>query len=118
MGWRQLVLEIPRCNTPSGDKRIGAIVFCMTGLETAGAISSIVIAVVTTATLIVLIWYTVETHKLRVEAQRQNEHSIMPIVMLQSVFVQGQHVGISRPAIRNLGSGPAFNVYVGPMQIS
>lgn len=90
----------------------------MTGLEIAGAISSIVIAVVTTATLIVLILYTVETHKLRLEAQRQNENSIMPIVMLQSVFVQGQHVGISRPSIRNLGSGPAFNVYVGPIQIS
>jgi hypothetical protein len=75
-------------------------------------------AAVTTATLIVLIWYTVETYKLRLEAQRQSENSIMPIVMLQSVYVQGEHMGISRPTIRNLGSGPAFNVYVGPMQIS
>ena len=90
----------------------------MTGLETAGAVASIMTACVTMATLGVLIWYTIETHKLRLEAQRQNENSMMPIVMFQSVYTQGQHAGISRLVIRNLGSGPAFNVYVGPMEIS
>src|SRR5665213_702779 len=84
----------------------------MTGLETAGAIASIVTTAVTTLTLIALIWYTVETHHLRREAQRQNENSMMPIVVCQSVYVQGQHAGASRPVIRNLGSGPAFNVYM------
>jgi hypothetical protein len=90
----------------------------MTGLETAGAVASLVTAGVTTATLIVLIWYTVETHKLRLEAQRQNEHSMMPIVVFQPVYIQGQNIGQNRLVIRNLGAGPAFNVELGPMQIS
>lgn len=90
----------------------------MTGLETAGAIASIVTTAVTAATLIVLIWYTVETQRLRREAQRQNENSIMPIVMFQSVSVRGQHLTVSRPVIRNLGSGPAFNVSVDPMTLA
>src|SRR5260370_39247063 len=90
----------------------------MTGLETAGAIASIVTTAVTTATLIVLIWYTVETQRLRREAQRQNENSTMPIVMFQSVYVRGQNITVSRPVIRNLGSGPAFNVSVSPITLS
>jgi hypothetical protein len=90
----------------------------MTGLETAGAIASLVTACVTTATLMVLIWYTVETHKLRLEAQRQNEHSMMPIVVFQSVYMRGQPTGQNRLVMRNLGAGPAFNVQFGPMRIS
>ena len=84
----------------------------MTELETAGAVASIVTTAVATATLIVLTWYTVETQKLRREAQRQNENSMMPLVMFQSVYIQGQHAGASRLVIRNLGPGPAFNVYM------
>ena len=84
----------------------------MTELETAGAVASIVTTAVATATLIVLTWYTVETQKLRREAQRQNENSMMRLVMFQSVYIQGQHAGASRLVIRNLGPGPAFNVYM------
>jgi hypothetical protein len=89
----------------------------MTGLETAGAIASIVTTAVTTATLVVLIWYTVETQRLRREAQRQNENSMMPIVIFQSVYVKGQNITVSRPVIRNLGSGPAFNVTIDPITL-
>ena len=45
--------------------------FGMTGLETAGAFASVGTACVATVTLGVLIWYTIETHKLRLEAQRR-----------------------------------------------
>src|SRR6266478_4025758 len=90
----------------------------MTGLETAAAIASIVTTVVTALTLIVLIWYTQETHKLRLEAQRQNENSSMPIVVLQSTNIGGHTVINNCPVIRNLGSGPAFNVSIGSLSIS
>ena len=90
----------------------------MTGLETVGAVASIVIAAATTATLGVLIWYTIETYKLRREAQRQNENVMKPIVALQSVSVRGQYAGTPRPIIRNLGSGPAFNVCMEALRIA
>lgn len=89
----------------------------MTGLETAGAVASIVTTAVTTATLIVLIWYTVETQKLRREAQRQNENSMMPIVAAQTGYFE-PYVKSSCLAIRNLGSGPAFNIQISSIQIS
>ncbi|MGB9455389.1 MAG: hypothetical protein WCB12_05065 [Bryobacteraceae bacterium] len=89
----------------------------MTGLGTAGAIGSIVTALATTAALIVLIWYTVETHKLRLEAQRQNEHSMMPVVAFQTGYFP-PHTKSSSLVVSNLGSGPAFNIRISSIQLS
>jgi hypothetical protein len=69
-------------------------------------------------TLGFLVWYTVETFWLRKAAQQQNEHSTMPIVSFQSSYtVTGQPINVSLLAIRNMGSGPAFNVEIKPLAI-
>jgi hypothetical protein len=44
----------------------------MPGLETVAAIASIVTAGAGTVAMGFLIWYTIETHKLRVAAETQN----------------------------------------------
>jgi len=51
-------------------------------------------------TLGVLIWYTIETYKLRVAAQRQGETSVMPIL---AVFNEG-----SSFLVRNVGWGTSI----------
>src|SRR6266571_6025169 len=79
----------------------------MTGIETAGAIASIVTAGATSVTLAVLIWYTIETHKLRREAQRQNESALLPIVVIEEPPQDNPDAFI----IRNIGKGPAFQVF-------
>jgi hypothetical protein len=65
-----------------------------------------VIAVV--FTLIVLVWYTIETHRLRVAAVRQYDVAITPIVMIATV----QQARGEVLAIRNVGYGPAFNISI------
>ena len=95
----------------SGCCRLG-----MTGLETAGAVASLVMARVTTATLIALIVYTIETHKLRLEAQRQNENSMMPVVIIQSGYFP-PHERFNGLVVRNLGAGAAFNIRVKSIEI-
>jgi hypothetical protein len=70
------------------------------------------------ATLLVLIWYTIETYKLRVEAQKQNHTSAMPVVEFGSLFRHWEIYmdGQPRPTsteflcIRNIGVGPALNI--------
>lgn len=59
-------------------------------------------------TLGVLIWYTIETYKLRVAAFKQHEVAITPIVMMAPI----QDPKGALPAIRNVGNGPAFNLSI------
>lgn len=79
----------------------------MTGLETAGAVASIATAVATTVTLAVLIWYTIETHRLRKESQRQNEIALLPLVVVEEPYEEHPDAF----GIRNIGRGPAFQVF-------
>jgi len=93
-------------------------------------------------TLLVLIWYTVETQRLRKagqaqtdktsdllreaqrqnevsvfllqEAQRQNEVSVMPILAI-AVDPVAEGNG-DRIALTNVGSGPAFNLSIDPLR--
>jgi len=65
-----------------------------------------VIAVV--LTLIVLIWYTVETYRLRLAAAKQLAVATTPILMIAPV----QEPRGAVPAIRNVGNGPAFNISI------
>jgi hypothetical protein len=78
----------------------------MTGIETAGEIASILTAGATTATLGVLIWYTIETYKLRKEAQKQNESAVLPIVVIEEPSQDDPEAFV----IRNIGKGPAFQI--------
>lgn len=92
-------------------------------------------------TLLVLIWYTVETQRLRIagqaqttrtgdllreaqrqnevsafllqEAQRQNEVSVMPILAV-AVDPKAEGDG-DRIVLTNVGSGPAFNLSIDPL---
>ena len=69
-------------------------------------------------TFAALVWYTVETYRLRIktteilgEARRQNEMTILPMLALY-VDRSGHDL---RLLLRNLGTGPAFNVSVEPL---
>jgi hypothetical protein len=77
--------------------------------------------ILTGATLLVLIWYTVETYRLRKAAQAQVESGMMPMVVFQFCRVkQETHNGFqweNRPVVRNLGAGPAFNVSIRPVPV-
>ena len=69
-------------------------------------ISTIAIVV----TLVVLIWYTCETYRLRKAAQRQNEISVMPML---AVVNESSPDRSSREAVlKSVGSGPAFNLSI------
>ena len=80
--------------------------------------------ILTAATLLVLIWYTIETYKLRKAAQAQVETATMPMVVFQSCTVEVEKpygIGsgeVYRPLVRNLGTGPAFNVIIQPIQVA
>lgn len=65
-----------------------------------------VIAIV--LTLLVLIWYTVETYRLRVAAVKQLDVATTPIVMI----APDEQSDVMVPTIRNVGRGPAFNISV------
>jgi hypothetical protein len=69
-----------------------------------------------TATLCVLIWYTIETYKLRLAAQKQLESSNMPIIALEysGPFCSDETGHSLLPMfVCNCGTGPAFNVRLG-----
>jgi hypothetical protein len=89
----------------------------MSGLEHAGAIASLATAFITLITLIVLIWYTVETYRLRKAAQTQTEIATMPIVSFDIVPFKDYEVYVELPAVRNVGSGPAFDVQFQPVKL-
>jgi hypothetical protein len=58
---------------------------------------------------VILIWYTWETHLLRVEAHRQNEIQLCPFVIVVPKQKQFQ--------LRNIGNGPALNVSIKDVEI-
>jgi hypothetical protein len=64
---------------------------------------------VLTATLIVIAWYTVETFKLRREAQLNTELQNRPFLSLQIAGPRGTKADIQ---IANIGKGPARSVSV------
>ncbi len=79
----------------------------------------------TLATLGVLIWYSFETKRLRVatqellsETRRQNQKHTMPVVTLEYDLFNKGHGEYRKFVIRNLGSGPAFNVVIAPFQLN
>ncbi|MCZ2152989.1 MAG: hypothetical protein LC114_03640 [Bryobacterales bacterium] len=95
------------------------------------AYASIALTILTAATLGVLIWYTVETSKLRKtaqaqtaesanlleEAQIQNETALRPIVALSiehTLITDSERASSDTRLLklRNLGKGPAFNVMI------
>jgi hypothetical protein len=99
------------------------------------AYCSLTVAILTPVTTAALIWYTIETSKLRnatqkqveksglllEEAQIQNEHSIQPIVTLEPandlhIIEKGANMPAVQTVIRNLGSGAAFNISVEPLR--
>src|ERR1035437_5382712 len=92
----------------------------MTGFEIGQTIASGVTALFTICTFGALVWYTIETKKLRISAQKQvtasekqNEHLLLPILF----FVQSKYNANTPETImiRNIGSGPAFNASTQPM---
>src|SRR5262245_32630560 len=69
---------------------------------------------VLTATGAVIAWYTVETYRLRREAQRQTELQNRPFLLVEcpSGGLNGEVV------LRNVGSGVALNVSIRPIEIN
>src|SRR5580704_3065160 len=70
---------------------------------------------------LVILWYTSETWKLRKEAQKQNDHAIMPIVMLEGatdlpLTEHDANMPSFKIVLRNLGLGPAFNIEIEPLK--
>jgi len=73
----------------------------------------------TVVATLVLIWYTVETQRLRRAAEKQNEISGMPIVALKVASGErrlGEPLALESQSLRNIGNGPAFNIDVTPIQ--
>jgi len=73
----------------------------------------------TVAATLVLIWYTIETQRLRRAAEKQNEISGMPIVALRLASGErrlGESLTLEFESLRNIGNGPAFNIDVTPIQ--
>lgn len=58
---------------------------------------------------IIVIWYTVETKMLRFETQRQTEVSLRPFIVFE---ILNDHF-----SLRNLGTAPALNVKIRPVQV-
>jgi hypothetical protein len=73
------------------------------------AISEIVLAVVTSLTLIVLSVYTFFTYKIAKNSTRQIENSQMPFVALIMKTDESRFSG--NWAIKNQGAGAAINIY-------
>ncbi len=59
-------------------------------------------------TAIIILWYTIETKKLREEAQKTNKYSFRPIIVIKSI---SPYVANSWTVkINNIGKGPALNI--------
>jgi len=95
--------------------------------------AQVALVVLTAVTLVVLCKYTKETVRLRQatrdqvnisnqllrEAQIQNEAAEKPTLLFglsSTDFHLGKPLELLEPTIRNIGSGPAFNVVVEPMK--
>src|ERR1035437_1282317 len=94
------------------------------------AYCSLAVTILTLITAAALIWYTIETSRLRratqeqvektglllKEAHTQNEHSIQPIVTLERANdLHSIEKTATQIVIRNLGLGAAFNIDVEPL---
>ena len=69
--------------------------------------------------IIFLIAYTRETYLLRKTAERQLESAEKPILLLDISSIDsqlGEQMNLRQPTIRNIGSGPAFNVLIEPIE--
>ena len=91
----------------------------MDPLQQAQAWATIVAAIATTLTFAALIWYTIETQRLRRAAERQNEIAGMPIVALRLASGErklGQPLSLASQSIRNVGNGTAFNIEISTIQ--
>lgn len=63
---------------------------------------------VLTITACIICWYTFETKKLRIEAQRTNKYSFRPIIVAKYITSSS---GTTRELkIKNVGKGPALNI--------
>ena len=84
----------------------------MDPLQQAQAWATIVAAIATALTFVALIWYTKETQRLRRAAERQIEIAGMPVIVLR-LF---SPLSLELQSIRNVGSGPAFNIEISAIQ--
>lgn len=78
----------------------------MIELESVAAVASIATAIAATLSLPVLVWYTIETFRLRKEAKRQNELALRPLVVIEEPSGHERESFV----IRNIGKGPALQV--------
>jgi hypothetical protein len=92
-------------------------------------VTSIIVAIFTALAALLLIWYTVETRRLRRATQemlaeskrqnanieKQNENILLPI-LFPGEGDRNQREESNFLVIRNVGTGPAFNVEITPVQ--
>ena len=57
---------------------------------------------------IIITWYTIETRKLRIEAQKTNKYSFRPIIVAK--YITSESMGRRELKIMNIGKGPALNI--------
>lgn len=101
---------------------IGFVVWAATGNATNDQVQrngTLVAAVCGLIGIIVLVFYTRETFLLRKTAERQLDASEKPVLLFglsSTNFQSGTPVALLEPTIRNIGSGPAFNVVIEPLR--
>lgn len=103
-----LALELAVCEQRSSDIE----------LQRFGNIGTSVAAVAGFVGLLVLIVYTRETFLLRKTAEDQNETNIKPVVTLDVSTIEvglGQPLSFAPLRLKNIGTGPAFNVKAKPI---
>jgi len=66
-------------------------------------------------TLVVIVWYTVETKRLRTITQEQLSRSVLPLVVLD-FRESSSNNNLVFPIIKNVGFGPAFNINVSNLE--
>lgn len=59
-------------------------------------------------TALIIFLYTLETKKLRVEAQKTNKYSFRPVIVAKYIF--SEYGGRRDLKIKNIGKGPALNI--------
>jgi len=88
-------------------------------IERLGSIGTVVAAWVGLVGVIVLFMYTREAFLLRKTAEQQNENAVRPILLfeLSSNYADGgSQMQLADPALRNIGSGPALNITIKPIE--
>lgn len=83
---------------------------------------AIIQTVVLTLTLIVVAWYTVETHRMQIALIRQTNLSVLPLFIAHVcetiVYVRdssGREIPVDQVELENIGNGVALNVQVDPI---